>query len=192
MVLSYPVLFVGSLLFCLKSFATPIPILTSLPQDPIYYAGEDGGASGGGGFYLPAIPNDYDPDDMDKAIRALKLASSHFVNSLNRSTDLLGDIETHFPLLKKHLLIEIASKTPPVIYTKSACVNGQGLSVDGSLYSHYPNTICVSAKTLHQKVNDKEYFIQGLALLAHEYSEIAGFSEDEAVQLQKFVIQNAY
>lgn len=62
------------------------------------------------------------------------------------------------------------------------CKDAAGNIVDGSIHSD-PGTVCISRESLYQFDRDGARK-QALALLAHEYSHLLGYDENEATKLQ--------
>lgn len=77
----------------------------------------------------------------------------------------------------KDLRVEVRSDQP--------CLSSQGTEVDGSIFGIKPNTICISAFRISQKVDMAVADREILALLAHEVSHFMGADESEATDLQK-------
>ena len=73
------------------------------------------------------------------------------------------------------------------IKTDDSCYDFDGTPTDASINSK-PGTICLSAFTIGQKVSMVTDYPQLLALLAHEYSHLMGYDEDQAVSFQKDIL----
>ena len=72
---------------------------------------------------------------------------------------------------------------------KNPCFTSDRQPVDGSIFSSQPNSFCISARSIAQKVHRAEVVTQSAALMVHEFSEIRGLNEDEAVEMQKNAIR---
>lgn len=77
----------------------------------------------------------------------------------------------------------------PIYGSKDDCHDSFGNSKDGSIHSPAVGTLCISLKNLSQKLTIDNARPQILALVAHEYSHLKGFDEDEAIALQKWFIK---
>jgi hypothetical protein len=74
------------------------------------------------------------------------------------------------------------------IQKNDSCYDFNGYKVDGSIRSKQ-GTICISAFTIGTKVNKDSAFPQLIALLAHEYSHLMGYDENQAHQFQLHCLQ---
>lgn len=64
------------------------------------------------------------------------------------------------------------------------CYDSDGTVKDASIVSDIPNTICLNESSLILKLAEGSVRTELLSLLAHEFSHLAGFSEDDATALQ--------
>ncbi len=72
----------------------------------------------------------------------------------------------------------------------AACFDRNGTAYDGSTLTGSSNTICISIQRLARRIAPSEIRRQSFALLIHEISEVLGFSDDEAVDLQIEVLKS--
>ena len=70
------------------------------------------------------------------------------------------------------------------------CYDQNGNVYDGSTYHQIKNSICISAYTIATKCIKEEISIQATALVLHEYSEVVGLSDEDAITLQKEVLSD--
>lgn len=71
------------------------------------------------------------------------------------------------------------------VESEEPCYTLNGTPADGSIFSEKSNSVCISAKTIAEKVHIEEVPKQAAALSLHEYAEVIGLSEEDAVNLQK-------
>lgn len=156
-----------------------------------------GGVSGGGGNVINPTPPDEINQDLHQTTEHVEhlIHSSHIPvskffklkeNQLNNNQVSVAEAL----ILRKlftgdYNIYRIMHLFPTKVQEDKPCFDSLGNAVDGSIYSEKPNTICVSAHRLVEKVHISEIPIQSHALLVHEYSELVGLTEDEAVLLQK-------
>ena len=67
---------------------------------------------------------------------------------------------------------------------REACVDAAGQPFDGSMYARHKNAVCISAFATAPKLTVYNVELEILALLAHEFSHLAGTTEPEAVAIQ--------
>ncbi|MCB9073253.1 MAG: hypothetical protein H6623_06495 [Bdellovibrionaceae bacterium] len=181
---SYLVGFLGIVLFSLSAQAK----LGSL------FPAIDGGISGGGGFFIsPKAPNGQNSSGLTGQ-QVVKKAYKYIYNlseAHERSQPIMIEVT---PTLNKFLespnLHSALEKIKPLAYEKGSCLNQNYEAVDGSTYSFKPGTVCISAFNLQYNVAASERLPQAVALLVHEYAEVIGLTEDEAVHLQEHMLKN--
>jgi hypothetical protein len=78
----------------------------------------------------------------------------------------------------------------PSVRDSRPCYDSAQNPVDGSVANFHEGTFCISAYSIAQKVHRKEIPAQSAALLMHEYSELVGLTESEAVSLQSHVLED--
>ena len=84
---------------------------------------------------------------------------------------------------------ELMEKTSLDIHLDQPCYDSDGNIFDGSTLNNKLNTVCISAMTIAQKCDKSEIPLQGAALIFHEFSELTGLSDDDAITLQKQVLK---
>jgi hypothetical protein len=82
----------------------------------------------------------------------------------------------------------ILKKAEVELITTGPCYGLNGIPVDGSIYGN-EKPICLSAERLLKKLRRDDFEIQVLSLYVHEVSHLFGTNEDEAIQLQKQILE---
>lgn len=157
----------------------------------------NGGVSGGGGFVIsPETPDQYvSPDKVESLIekQAEPCLENYLINKKKKfdNGELPGhEFNTLEPILKQGVIFKTIKNTRLIVVDGNSCFGSNGEPTDGSFFKDKKKAICISAKNLAEKVHHKELKPQTLALMMHEYSEMLGFSEDEAVSVQKIVLED--
>ena len=81
-------------------------------------------------------------------------------------------------------ILEIVLKTRIGLVTASPCFDEMGGMFDASTLGWSGGSICVSTTNLALKVSASEMHAQTAALLLHEFSEVAGLSDEQAIKVQ--------
>ena len=157
----------------------------------------EGGVSGGGGNVISPMPPDrhLDPEHAEGIIEGTVNHVRTYLYDLeldhknDRVTSAFKPI-TEKLFDGKKTILNIIDRIEPDVEDERPCYDGQRKPVDGSIYSHKKNTICISAFNLSKKVHRSQLEDQSTALMIHEYSELVGLSEDEAVLLQKKTLED--
>jgi hypothetical protein len=173
-------------LLCLFTFSTH----ANLSSNIMLFPTADGGASGGGGFFLQSQP-DATPAPIAHP-EAIVNKAYGYILSIAES----GERGMHFKdapaVLAKFLanseLGETLEVIKPLGHASGPCLNKYHEEVDGSIYSFAPNTVCISTFNLAEKVAAQDQFPQTAGILVHEYAEVMGHTEPEAIQLQTLMI----
>jgi hypothetical protein len=144
----------------------------------------DGGMDGGGGGTLPAHP--VPVYKVQEIVHESKQKLLYLFNDY----EMRLKYGTPSSLLSKLFLgprkvQEVLNDLRVEIRTEKPCLTSQGTEVDGSIYGIKPNTICISAFRISQKIDLAMAEREILALLAHEVSHFMGSDELEATELQK-------
>lgn len=159
-------------------------ILGLLISEIIFASGNTGGMDGGGGGTLPSHPASvYEIQDIAQESKEdlLYLLNSYewrekYDQKKPLYQKLFGDSRKAQEILKD-LRLEVRLDKP--------CYTSQGVEVDGSIYALKPNTICLSAFRISQKLDKAVAKREVLALLMHEVSHFLGATEVEAVEFQE-------
>lgn len=160
-------------------------------------AGSDhGGISGGGGNLLSPTAPDHPGDP--RAVRAQVYDADTFLRTY------LEDKQTKFaagtmtaeesvlfaPVFNTHFNITHALRDTRVHIDRSGpCYVGR-TPVDGSAKLHDEREICISAYNIAVKVRADEIPAQSAGLLLHEYSEVTGTTDEQAVALQTYLLKD--
>lgn len=156
-----------------------------------------GGVSGGGGNLIsPTAPTEkQDP----REIRNIILGSQHllkkFINakyalysagsmdydSLRLYSVLFADNDDNLHETMEEIKLDIKLDKP--------CYDSTGKMFDGSTFNEKRHTVCISAFTIAEKSSKYEVPKQATALIFHEYSELVGLSDEDAITLQKQVLE---
>ncbi|MGZ3691711.1 MAG: hypothetical protein ACXVAX_09415 [Pseudobdellovibrio sp.] len=158
----------------------------------------EGGISGGGGSVIdPHIPCEtQDPQQVASLILQTRPLFRRYLlykfdqlqkNQLTAEEKRLFDKMTNsdpagFVNQLEHYNVQVDDKSP--------CFTSDRRPVDGSIFSSQPNSFCISASSIAQKVHMSEVVPQSAALMVHEFSEVRGLDEDEAVEMQKTAIKD--
>ncbi|MGZ3803541.1 MAG: hypothetical protein ACXVB4_04980 [Pseudobdellovibrionaceae bacterium] len=150
----------------------------------LWAGGNTGGMDGGGGGTLPAQPaSAYEIQDIAQE------AKTNLLYLLN-GYEWLENYNSQKPLYKKlfggqRKAQEVLKDLRLEVRLDKPCLTSGGAEVDGSVYGLKPNTICLSAFRISQKLDRAVAQREVLALLMHEVSHFMGTTEEEAVELQK-------
>ncbi|MBC7538663.1 MAG: hypothetical protein H7281_07570 [Bacteriovorax sp.] len=155
-----------------------------------------GGVSGGGGNLIsPIVPLEkQDPREIRHIIRGSKDLLKNFVDAkyalyLSGSMD-FQSLRLYSALFadSKHNLHEVMEKITIDIPLDKPCYDNQGQSFDGSTVDQTSYSICISAFNIAQKCDENQVPLQATALIFHEFSEVAGLSDEDAITLQTEVL----
>ena len=155
-----------------------------------------GGISGGGGnVILPTPPNVIqDPREIRHIIRGSKSLLCKFISAkyaLYRSGSMSNDDMRMYSVLfledgfNLHEVMEEITLDIPI---DRPCYDRDGNIFDGSTFNQKEHSVCISAYTIAKKVDLLEVPMQAAALAMHEFSEVVGLSDDDAIVLQKEVL----
>jgi hypothetical protein len=155
-----------------------------------------GGVSGGGGNLIsPTAPLQMqDPRDIKDIILSSKNLLKKYIDvkhsqytagtmdneSLKKYSVLFANNENNLHEVMEEIALDVQLEQP--------CFDINGNVFDGSTFNQQKHSICISAATIAQKCNRPEVPLQATALVIHEYSEVVGLSDDDAISLQKQVI----
>ena len=174
-----------------------LPVLTFVFSLSAYAAGSvSGGVSGGGGNLIsPIAPYEkQDPREIRNIIKGSKGLLQKFVNakyvlytsgsmdyeSLRLYSILFADNDNNLHEIMEEINLDIPLDKP--------CFDSLGNMFDGSSYNQKTHSVCISAATIAKKCDKSEVPLQATALVFHEFSEVAGLSDEDAITLQKQVL----
>lgn len=143
-----------------------------------------GGFSGGGGNVKPG--QRITKEDAIQAIEQNRRfvlfyfnAREHFLKSSDEWTALDRKLFGAAPTVTDRALAVRVT-----IEKNGPCRDGKGNAVDGSAVATVPQSICISADRLVEKLDRQNFQMQVVALMIHEYSHLVGLNEREANTLQ--------
>ncbi len=155
-----------------------------------------GGVSGGGGNLIsPTAPSEkQDPREIRNIIKGSKNLLRKFVNAKfalykNGSMDyeslrlyslLFADNDNNLHEVMEEISLNIPLDKP--------CFDSAGTSFDGSTFNQKGYAVCISAFSIAAKCDKNEVPLQATALVFHEFSEVAGLTDEDAITLQKQVL----
>lgn len=157
----------------------------------------DGGVSGGGGNVINPTPPDQilDGDSVEHVVKS-SVAYTHIYFKNVHTQYLAGELPSDVAPVFEKLFADtnrfqrILEEVQPHVVEESPCYDRGMNPVDASIVTYKTGRFCVSAHAIAKKVRVDEIPIQSAALMAHEYSEIAGLNEGEAVTVQKKALED--
>ena len=143
----------------------------------------DGGMSGGGGD--TTVANPAGPNRITEILFSSRQSLYLYFNKLSAYP---YDMDPKIDAIKNKMQDVILSYR---IYASiDGCQDKFGNDVDGSMYSPNEKSICISLKNLGAKLAVDNAASQTIALVAHEYSHLLGYDEEDAVFVQNWVLQS--
>lgn len=156
----------------------------------------NGGITGGGGNLIePVAAPVHASPEIAKRIIVRSLASLERYlqekHSLFMSGDLPGGEEAAFApiFLSQRSIEDVIENTRLLIPDEHSCRDAGHRPVDGSVVTPEPNAICISAYNIAHKTAPEDIPPQAVALLLHEYSELVGLDEQQAVRAQAAALE---
>ncbi|MGZ3772065.1 MAG: hypothetical protein ACXVCY_08185 [Pseudobdellovibrionaceae bacterium] len=154
-----------------------------------------GGVSGGGGNLIsPKAPSSLvSPDTVEQMIHHSRWTLFNYI-SLKRTAfknNQLPEQQVRIfaPIFQSNINIEeIMNNVQVHVEERKSCHDYAHRSVDGSTLSEHPNSICISAYNIAAKADSSDIPPQSAALILHEYSELVGLSEEQAIRAQQVVL----
>jgi hypothetical protein len=166
-------------------------LLASLP------AFATGGVSGGGGNVLfPLAPK---IEASTSFVRGVIEQSHELVvkylrekkAAFNRGTLSAAEREEFALLFQQPRDVLVISFNERLeIESQRPCVDANALPVDADVRGDFADRVCVSSFALSKKLEKNRLPAESAALLVHEFSELAGFEEDDAVRIQNLVLKD--
>ncbi len=161
----------------------------------IAYAASGGISGGGGNVVSPTAPTALqDPREIRSIIKGSKELLYKFISAkyaLFKTGSMDADDLRMYSVLfadNEMNLHEVMEEIKLDIPIDQACFDQKGREYDGSTFNTKTNTVCISAFTIAKKVDMFEVPVQATALVLHEFSEVAGLSDEDAISLQLEVI----
>jgi hypothetical protein len=156
-----------------------------------------GGVSGGGGNVIDPTPPDVLPDSetVEHLVkRSYRHVRFYLENKEQQFQNGQLDPNEHGLFAKvfegRTNIITALDLVKPDVEDSKPCYDYEQQPVDASIATDSKNKFCVSSYSLRQKVIRSEIPRQSTALMIHEYSEIVGTSEEDAVAIQKVVLED--
>lgn len=153
--------------------------------------GFEGGVSGGGGNLLEARTplKPIHPEVAEKIVHDSYAVFLTYIGQKRKdyfSKKLSPEQQVAFaPIFEAAQEIEAMARNRRMqVDDHSPCWDSNHRPVDGSTLSRLPNSICISAFTIAQKSEVNDIAPQSAALMLHEYGELVGLTETEAVGAQ--------
>jgi hypothetical protein len=150
-----------------------------------------GGVSGGGGNMIsPRAPSK--PVSLHTAERLVYHAREALLSYVNKKRiafekGQLGPEQAlaFAPIFNAGQKIEtVISEAQLHVAERHSCWDENHQPVDGSTITPVPDAICISAFNISRKADVSDIPPQSAALMLHEYSELIGLDEEQAVQAQ--------
>lgn len=157
----------------------------------------DGGVVGGGGNVLGATPPEVPQDVSEVKVRIqqaremlpefikVEIAQFEAGQLKGREFELIQKLNRRKNKTVERRLAAVRMQ----IRSSEACHDSFGHEVDGSIYVPQEHSFCISALGIANKVTMDQVAVQSAALILHEFSELQGFSDEEAIELQKMALQ---
>lgn len=151
----------------------------------------EGGVSGGGGNMLsPKTPNHpVNPETAEHLILEARHILVRYIQEKKEAFQAGAlsseEMDAFEPVFNSERNVENTIRTARLhINEKHSCWDENRQPVDGSTITTTPNSICISARNIANKADVSDITPQSAALMLHEYSELVGLSEDQAVKAQ--------
>lgn len=151
----------------------------------------EGGVSGGGGNMLSPKPPSHqvDAETAEHMILQAREILKKYVfekkYAFHNGTLSAEQMDAFEPIFNSQKNVEDTMRTARLhIKERHACWDENSQPVDGSTIAPTPNSICISARNIATKADISDITPQSAALMLHEFSELVGLSEDQAVKAQ--------
>lgn len=156
-----------------------------------------GGISGGGGNVIVNIPAKtlVSTESAELAVETMRANLPDYV-AMKRSQYLDGSMPVDqrrgfAAVFDSPISIDqVLNAVPTQILEHNSCRNFRNEKVDGSTVTADGKNICISAFRISRKVDRLDIDAQATALLMHEYSELVGLDENQAIQVQMATLRD--
>jgi hypothetical protein len=153
-----------------------------------------GGMSGGGGNVLVSRESSAHTN-IELTARLIDEAHSQIIPYLKLKREQIQNDENAAPILEKLFalnpqILNLIESAAPNILMSRPCLDDRSRKYDGSARPHAEAPLCISAWRIGHKLKQSEVTNQAIALLLHEYSELSGFSDREAIELQTYALKD--
>ncbi len=157
----------------------------------------NGGVSGGGGNMISPKPpvSENDPEIVEEIVGKAQTTVLEYIWQKRNEYENNRLPESHraafVPLFEADNKIENAVRSTRLhIADEHACWDSQHRPVDGSTVTKDSNSICISAYNIAKKADLSDIHPQSAALMIHEYSELVGLSEEQAIKVQARALED--
>jgi hypothetical protein len=155
-----------------------------------------GGFSGGGGNVIAPVEISSPPstDWVEQIVLNSKAPLADYLaekqNAFREGRLDARQIEAFRPVFNSKIGIDrIISKIGVAVEKSRPCFDREHKSFDGSTFGAKANTVCISASSIARRVPINQIDTQSIALLLHEYSEMAELSDAQAVRVQTIAFE---
>jgi hypothetical protein len=156
-----------------------------------------GGVSGGGGNVIVSYPQSVAPSvpAVRSRIRALKPMMERYFQE-KEAAFASGSLPTAQyaalqPLFSGYPDVAMAIRPIEVqIEEHAPCHDADGNPFDGSTRGLNSDQVCLSALRIAGKVEASELGAQISALMAHEFAEVLGLDDENAIRIQEIVLKD--
>lgn len=153
-----------------------------------------GGMSGGGGNVI-ASRESAAHTSVELTARLIEQAHFQLIPYLEFKREQIQNGENRAPIFEKLFdlnpqIMNLIESAVPNILMSRPCLDGRSRKYDGSARPHAETPLCISAWRISHKLKQSEVTNQAIALLLHEYSELSGFSDREAIELQTYALRD--
>jgi hypothetical protein len=140
----------------------------------------DGGISGGGGGSIPDNPaGKYLIEEI------LKDANGELLMIFQGAQESEGNLFGDELYNGEQTIYDVIRSSKIGIRRDGPCIGLDGKEYDGSVVGPTSDSICISVKSLGEKLSKDNAHRQTLALVAHEYGHLLGLDEEAATKLTK-------
>ncbi len=179
-------------------FLSTLTWMTLLTQTAL--AGGVSGGGGGGAIVAPLAA----PSDIRWESTVAKRTLALLFNGMEYDYQIWKDVgkQSGEPDLRDPVFEKIFYGPRPILQVireakielsfDGPCIAPDGSEVDGSAPGSSADSICISIKRISEKLRTDNFRSQTLALIAHEFSHLAGTDETEAETLQTRAIERLF
>lgn len=156
-----------------------------------------GGISGGGGnvMYAGSVQRQMSADRVEQRIEELRPVVLQYLGEKKAQFD-SGKLDqtstaTFAPLFaNQQNIMGALERVRLSVREEHPCYTRDGASFDGTSEGKGGGRICMSAHSISTKVDYSEVDLQTSALMVHEFSEIAGANDEQAIAIQIAVLKD--
>lgn len=146
-------------------------------------------------MYAGSVQRRMSADRVEQRIEELKPVVLEYLADKKQEFDSgkmnLALAETFAPLFSgQRNIIDQLQRVRLHVREEHPCYTRDGASFDGTSDFQGDGRICLSAHSISTKVDYSEVDLQSSALMVHEYSEIAGANDEQAIAIQIAVLKD--